>query len=64
MKTIPTFMAENGDFIQFFRVTPPVPGYSHRVTINRAAVDWLSDNSRPSKKTAEYFHGKHTTTEM
>ena len=58
MKAIPTYEADNGDTIQFRRVIS-TPGFSHRVILNRHAVDWLGDHQRPSAKTAAFFLAKH-----
>lgn len=58
IKPIPTFEADNGQVLQF-RPIGDAPGFTHRVIINRRAVDWLGDNQRPSAKTAEFFLCKH-----
>ena len=59
---IPTFRADDGRTIQFFPVDDPVlkRSASHRVVMNGRAVDWLSAQFRPCKKSAQFFLEKHS----
>ncbi len=57
-KEIPTYLDKNGNTVVFAKCCS-VPGFTHRVLINRRAVDWLSNEYKPSAKTAEYFFTKH-----
>lgn len=60
LESRPTFAAEDGRVLQFVPIKN-VPGFSHRVTINGLAADYLGDNAKPSAKSAEFFLGKHST---
>jgi hypothetical protein len=35
------------------------PGFTHRVSVNGMAKDWLKADHNPSEKTAEYYFNKH-----
>ena len=35
------------------------PGFTHRVVINRVAVDWLGDQHKPNRAAAIYYLDKH-----
>jgi hypothetical protein len=58
MQAIPTYESADGTVIQF-RCIDDMPGFSHRVTVDGVAKDWLSNECKPSAKVAEYFYGKH-----
>ena len=58
-RLIPTFETEAGDVVQFRRIYD-VPGCTHRVIINRRAVDYLGFG-KPSAKSAKFFLDKHGT---
>ncbi|MBI2934685.1 MAG: hypothetical protein HYY29_03840 [Chloroflexi bacterium] len=54
IQQIPTFETAE-DIIQFRRVDN-MPGFTHRVVINRGAyIGYLGDHCKPSRKAAQYF---------
>ena len=55
----PTFWFPEEETLVSFVPYPGVPGYTHRVTINGCAVDWLSLDHNPTAANAEYFEEKH-----
>lgn len=68
MKVIPTFHCKVDGFgytISFILLNPEadgaVPGFTHRVIINRHMVGYLSDKCRPSKDTARFFLEQHVS---
>lgn len=56
--SIPTFMI--GDRVIQFWPVKNVPGWTHRVTINGQACDWLSGAFKPNRKTAAFYSEKHS----
>lgn len=67
-KYVGFFDAETSSKVEFWpiscaTVNPDytVPGFSHRVIVNRRIVDWLSDSEKPSAKNALFFLEKHAT---
>jgi len=51
--TIPSYLVD-GKLVQFWPVTN-VPGFTHRVVIDRESVGFLSNDYRPSGKVAIFF---------
>jgi hypothetical protein len=58
LTSIPTFGDGIGNQLQFVRIKD-TPGFSHRVVINRRAIDWLANNSKPGMRAARFFYEKH-----
>lgn len=54
MTFVPTFHSDAGDVVVFAPVSD-VPGFSHRVLVNNTRVGFLSQDFKPSAKTASYF---------
>ena len=55
---IPTYIVEDVEvaFIPELRV----PGFSHRVAVDRALTrSWLREDLKPSKEAAAFFYRKH-----
>jgi|HubBroStandDraft_2_1064218.scaffolds.fasta_scaffold269998_4 hypothetical protein len=47
---------ESGNVVGFIPMTN-VPGYTHKVIVNREQVGWLGDGWKPCAKSAAYFLG-------
>jgi len=50
---------DQGNTCEFHKLLKRTPGWSHRVSINGIAADWLRSDTKPSAKTAEFFLAKH-----
>jgi hypothetical protein len=66
MKVVPSFYCTVDGFgytITFHRLNHEadgaVPGFTHRVIINRHMVGYLSEKCRPSKDSARFFLEQH-----
>ena len=53
-----SYIDEIGNECHFVKIDN-APGFSHRVIVNKKQVAWLSDQFRPSEKTAEFFINEH-----
>jgi hypothetical protein len=58
MTRIPTYF-HDGRQIQFWP-EKRVPGFTHRVVIDRVAVDWLAQEYKPNGTAARFFLEKHS----
>lgn len=61
MKFVPTYIDGQNE-VRFCPLDPAqgaLPGFSHRVIINRKSVGFLSDKYRPSAKVAAFWLKEH-----
>jgi hypothetical protein len=62
LKFIPTYFDEAGNKVHFVPLNQrkgAFPGFTHRVLINQRCVGFLSQDHKPSAKTAEFFLEKY-----
>ena len=59
VREVRKFLYGDGFTVEFIPVKD-APGFSHRVAVcGRLVKSWLSNESRPNRKTALFFRGKH-----
>lgn len=65
LKAVPTY-SDGKHTVTFVALDPAkgaMPGFTHRVIINRKSVGFLNKDHKPSLKSAEYFLSKYLETQ-
>ncbi len=61
MRFVPTYL-DGSNEVRFVPLDPAagaLPGFTHRVIINRCSVGFLSERFKPSAKVAAFWLGEH-----
>lgn len=57
MREVPTYRDDCGNMVVFVKFASDynMPGFTHRVIVNRTSVGFLKEGFKPSAKAADFF---------